>query len=66
VGSNQDVDEREIEMIYGKRIRLHNVEKAGFALEGTMRQAVYKHGGYADVHFMSVLRSKWDAHREDQ
>lgn len=53
-------------MIYGKRIRLHNVEKAGFALEGTMRQAVYKHGGYADVHFMSVLRSKWDAHREDQ
>jgi diamine N-acetyltransferase len=39
-------------------------EKAGFVLEGTMREGVYKHGGYADIHIMSVLRSEWDARRE--
>lgn len=39
-------------------------EKAGFVLDGTMRQAVYKHGNYVDVHFMSVLRSEWNARRE--
>ncbi len=36
-------------------------EKAGFVLEGTMREGVFKNGKYADVHFMSVLRSEWDA-----
>ncbi len=36
-------------------------EKAGFVLEGTMREAVYRHGCYADIHIMSVLRSEWDA-----
>jgi RimJ/RimL family protein N-acetyltransferase len=36
-------------------------EKAGFVLEGTMREAVYRHGRYADVHIMSVLRSEWNA-----
>ncbi len=41
-------------------------EKAGFVFEGTMREAVYKRGKYADVHFMSVLRSEWDARRESR
>jgi diamine N-acetyltransferase len=36
-------------------------EKAGFILEGTMRDAVYRHGKYADIHIMSVLRSEWNA-----
>jgi RimJ/RimL family protein N-acetyltransferase len=36
-------------------------EKAGFILEGTLREAVYRHGRYADVHIMSVLRSEWNA-----
>jgi len=36
-------------------------EKAGFILEGTMREAVYRHGRYADIHIMSVLRSEWNA-----
>jgi diamine N-acetyltransferase len=36
-------------------------EKTGFVLEGTMREAVYRHGRYADVHIMSVLRSEWNA-----
>lgn len=35
-------------------------EKAGFALEGTLRQAAYKGGAYHDLHMMSVLRSEWD------
>jgi diamine N-acetyltransferase len=41
-------------------------QKAGFVLEGTLRQGVYKHGAYADIHVMSVLRSEWDARREGQ
>ena len=36
-------------------------EKAGFILEGTMREAVYRHGRYVDMHIMSVLRSEWNA-----
>lgn len=36
-------------------------EKAGFVHEGSMRQAVYKHGKYGDVELMSVLRSEWEA-----
>jgi len=40
-------------------------EKAGFKHEGTMRAAVYKHGKYSDVHFMSVLRSEWDAAHQE-
>ena len=35
-------------------------QKAGFTHEGTLRQAVYKHGLYHDLHVMSVLRSEWD------
>jgi len=39
-------------------------EKAGFVLEGTLREAVYKHGKYSDVHIKSVLRSEWESKRE--
>ncbi len=39
-------------------------EKAGFVTEGTLREAVYRHGKYADIHIMSVLRSEWHAKRE--
>lgn len=35
-------------------------EKVGYVHEGCMRQSVYKHGKYIDVHLMSVLRSEWD------
>jgi diamine N-acetyltransferase len=35
-------------------------EKAGFVLEGRLRQAKYKHGRYGDEMIMSVLRSEWD------
>ncbi len=40
-------------------------EKAGFVSEGTMRQAVFKHGQYGDIHFMSVLRSEWEARAKE-
>jgi RimJ/RimL family protein N-acetyltransferase len=36
-------------------------EKAGFVLEGRLRQARYKHGKYKDELIMSVLRSEWEA-----
>jgi RimJ/RimL family protein N-acetyltransferase len=36
-------------------------EKAGFVLEGTLREAVYRDGEYRDVYIMSVLRSDWSA-----
>jgi RimJ/RimL family protein N-acetyltransferase len=39
-------------------------EKAGFVLEGRLRQAVYKQGKYQDVLMMSVLRNEWDARQE--
>ncbi|GAB4505029.1 MAG: GNAT family protein [Anaerolineales bacterium] len=39
-------------------------EKAGFVLEGRMRQAVYKRGKYQDILVMSVLREEWDAGEE--
>jgi RimJ/RimL family protein N-acetyltransferase len=38
-------------------------EKAGFLLEGRLRQARYKNGQYQDEFIMSVLRSEWDARR---
>jgi len=40
---------------------LHAYEKAGFMLEGRLRQAKYKHGRYGDELLMSTLRSEWDA-----
>ena len=48
--------------VYAENKRaIHTYEKAGFVHEGRMRQAVYKHGAYSDVLFMSVLREEWDA-----
>jgi diamine N-acetyltransferase len=39
-------------------------DKAGFVLEGTMREALFRCGKYVDVYLMSVLRSEWDGRRE--
>ena len=38
---------------------VRSYEKAGFVLEGRLREAVYKFGKYDDVLIMSVLRSEW-------
>lgn len=38
---------------------LRAYEKAGFVKEGTLREAVYRNGKYADDYIMSVLRSEW-------
>ena len=51
--------------VYSTNLRAkRSYEKAGFVVEGTLRQAVYRHGEYADIHIMSILRSEWTAHRE--
>jgi diamine N-acetyltransferase len=44
---------------------IRTYEKAGFVHEGRMRQAVYKHGAYDDVLYMSVLREEWDAMKKE-
>lgn len=46
--------------VYADNVRaVRSYEKAGFVLEGRLREAVYKHGKYDDVLIMSVLRSEW-------
>lgn len=52
--------------VYEDNVRaVRSYEKAGFVLEGRQRQAVYKHGKYEDVLFMSVLRSEWDSRKKE-
>lgn len=38
---------------------IRSYEKAGFVLEGKMREAQYMNGTYVDVLFMSILRHEW-------
>jgi RimJ/RimL family protein N-acetyltransferase len=38
---------------------IHSYEKAGFVLEGRLRQDHFQDGRYIDVLMMSVLRSEW-------
>lgn len=46
--------------VYTENVRaVRSYEKAGFVLEGRMREAVYRHGKYDDMLIMSVLRSEW-------
>mgnify|MGYP001611074480 FL=1 len=40
-------------------------EKAGFTLEGTQREAVFKRGKFGDIHMMSVLRREWAARKKE-
>ena len=45
----------------GNRRALRAYEKAGFVLEGRMRQAEFREGAYQDVLLYSVLRGEWRA-----
>jgi RimJ/RimL family protein N-acetyltransferase len=38
---------------------IHSYEKAGFILEGRMRQAVYRDRERADIIYMGLLREEW-------
>jgi diamine N-acetyltransferase len=38
---------------------IRSYDKAGFVIEGRMREAVYRNGNYEDVLLMSVLRPEW-------
>lgn len=37
-------------------------EKVVFQHEGTLREAIYKHGQYIDMHVMSILSTEWKKH----
>jgi RimJ/RimL family protein N-acetyltransferase len=39
-------------------------EKVGFAVEGTLRQAVFRQGHYVDMQVMGILRPEWRTARE--
>jgi len=47
---------------FNKRAR-RAYEKSGFVLEGTRREAYYRHGQYHDTHLMGILKSEWRATR---
>jgi len=52
--------------VYTENIRaVRAYEKAGFVLEGRLREAVYKFGKYDDVLIMSILRSEWTSQKKD-
>lgn len=53
--------------VYADNVRaVRSYEKAGFVLEGRLREAVYKFGRYDDVLIMSVLRSEWAAGKKEK
>jgi RimJ/RimL family protein N-acetyltransferase len=53
--------------VYASNVRaVRSYEKAGFVLEGRLREAVYKVGKYDDVLIMSVLHSEWTAHNKEK
>jgi len=50
--------------VFGENARARrSYEKAGFVVEGCMRQAVFKQGKYDDIYIMSVLRGEWNARK---
>jgi RimJ/RimL family protein N-acetyltransferase len=52
--------------VYTDNVRaVRAYEKAGFTLEGRLREAVYKFGKYDDVLIMSVLRSEWMSRKKE-
>lgn len=40
---------------------IHVYERVGFAHEGRLREAFYRHGRHHDMHVMGILRSEWEA-----
>jgi diamine N-acetyltransferase len=53
--------------VHTENIRaVRSYEKAGFILEGRLREAVYKSGKYEDVLFMSVLNSEWVSRKKEK
>lgn len=50
--------------VYDKNLRgLKAYEKAGFIVEGKLREAHYQHGTYYDVIIMSVLKDNWSSRK---
>jgi RimJ/RimL family protein N-acetyltransferase len=40
---------------------VHVYERLGFVREGTLREALYRHGRHRDVRLMGMLRAEWEA-----
>jgi RimJ/RimL family protein N-acetyltransferase len=40
-------------------------EKAGFRIEGTLRENIYRDGRYWDEYVMAILRSDWEQMRDE-
>ena len=49
---------------YNERAR-RVYERAGFVHEGTLRHALWRDGGFRDVHRMAILRDEWAAERTE-
>ncbi|WKZ36726.1 MAG: GNAT family protein [Anaerolineales bacterium] len=53
--------------VYTDNVRaVRSYEKAGFVLEGRLREAVFKFGKYEDVLIMSVLRPEWTSRKKEK
>lgn len=50
-----------LDVLTGNERARRSYEKAGFSVEGTLRHAYYRSGGYRDALRMSLLRAEWDA-----
>lgn len=77
-GYGSEVTQLIVDFAFG-RLNLHKVwltvnvenpagirayQKAGFQIEGTLRDHVYARGRYYDSHIMGVLRQDWEAARQ--
>ncbi|MDR6227459.1 GNAT family N-acetyltransferase [Desmospora profundinema] len=63
---DQQLNRVEIRCETGNTASAQVARRIGFQWEGTMRQAVRKGGGFADIHIFGLLRSQWNPARLNQ
>ena len=52
--------------VYANNLRaIRSYEKAGFSIEGRLRQVVHRDGQWADEVFMGVLREEWERRQKE-
>jgi RimJ/RimL family protein N-acetyltransferase len=47
-------------IIEGNRPSVHLFNKLGFTQEGTLREQVFRHGGWRDMYVYGILAAEWD------
>ena len=45
---------------------IHSYEKAGFSVDGRLRQARYLEGRYVDIFLMSILKDEWKKENKNE